>query len=299
MQDFQATHRELLQRIFYYVDDPIICKFVCKFWKKLTSEMPANPVAKRKIYASTLIVRAQTNLMKWAYSKGCPLMSEHAIGRASQNALIAAAKVGRFDIVEWAIGKGVDITSDAVRYPIAKHAAKFDDYSMINRTLMMTGSTTYAAIRDTCRKAVQYNHLILHEWIVASYNDNRVSAEAWKGKCCGLARAGKTNELVKEFDCGVSRGLALDLQPVLYDAIKGDHVDIVEWCLTRAPMIVLNTLCTTAAASGSIKVIMLLRKHGHDWSGTTYQKATDGGHHKLAKWLVANGCLTSYVNDLD
>lgn len=292
LRDFtEHLPNELSTIILYYVDDRIQCSFVCKFWKSLVDgsgwKVEKEVRKKPRLYACTLIAKAQSGLLKWAHSRGCPIYDGGKSNFSARNHLaIAAAKVGRFDIVDWVVAQGVDISGDYVRAGIAKHAAKFDNKEVMRKMLHMRDTVKIWCLRDIARKAIQHNRQPIYNYLVGHYGKNpQVMPELINGRCCGLARTGYLCAL--KCDIAMRIRLHLDMQLITTHAIIGDQVEVVELCYANHPLTNFSA-CRVAARYGSLRVMIWLTQHGHEPTQAIYSRAVKYKHHKLAKWLLDN-----------
>ena len=81
---------ELTHYILLFINDPFVCRFVCRLWRDLFPVEQS--VRNRTRYMSWLVANGYLELMKWARANGCPW---------EKYTCTAAARRGNLEMLKW------------------------------------------------------------------------------------------------------------------------------------------------------------------------------------------------------
>ncbi len=197
MDDFQATHRELLLKILRIVDDNVQCKSVCKFWKSVVEGSAIEPKLDL-FYTAKLATRGQLHLLRWARKKDYPLYSDFLSWRG--NVPMAAAKFGHFDIVDWYYEKGDfnDTNFNQLYCDILGYYAKWNRVEFLSDVAKYIDSTEVQLDSDIMYiinyKAARHGRTEVLDMIDRVVGE---SSSAMMDRCSAAVKAGNINLLKK------------------------------------------------------------------------------------------------------
>lgn len=203
MDSFQATHRELLLKILRIVDDNIQCEFVCKYWKCLLDESLVEEAERNTalftIYTVKPASRGQLALLQWAISLGYDVGQEYSTW--DNNALLAAAKFGHFDIVDWLQSevfgcRKPTALENNVEVSVFGYYAKWSNLEAISKHIRgYKGHETYygSSISIINYKAARHNRIDVIELVDNLYGGCSMATE---DRCLGAVKS-RNSHLLK------------------------------------------------------------------------------------------------------
>ncbi len=132
----------VLRSILRFVDDSVVCSFVCRKWRCSTTVKKEHVIW----YSELLAKRGHLNLLIWAKSKGCPITSG-AIDKAAGN--------GRMQVLKWLETQNLEQISGS---------GGVDVYDLeIAKWLVANG---YLIGENTANCAARMGNLELLEWAI-------------------------------------------------------------------------------------------------------------------------------------
>lgn len=131
--------------------------------------------------------------------------------------------------------------------------------------------------------AVTGGHTEVIHWL-------QVNGCPWDAKACiKAARHGRLQVLESLFKNGVYwNDLRYSQSELFRVAIKGKHLNIIEWLLSHGFSFEKDA-CAAAARYGNTKLLSAIRTAGCPWNHETVDMAARGGHLETLQWALSNG----------
>ncbi|QBZ81335.1 ankyrin repeat domain containing protein [Pandoravirus celtis] len=260
-------------------------RMVCRSWQHRLDYLVDTRRCRRLLPQQYIALLGRWNLKEmiiWARAHGCPWDAK---------ACTEAALAGHLDLLQWLLAGGCLYDQrlwplGSGRWHLTAQAKALDCPNFMWHDALYRGRTDIAQWvlasghvwpKDACDSAAAGGQ-------IATLSMARDAGCAWSAKTCAKAARGghlETLQWLRANQC------PWDEDTPRY-AIGARQFDVAEWAIERGCPVSL-TIILRAMDSGSIRLVQLLRRLGHEWSCSA-RHAARKGHLNLLKWAITDGC---------
>eukprot|EP01117_Protostelium_nocturnum_P003846 TRINITY_DN15113_c0_g1_i1.p1 TRINITY_DN15113_c0_g1~~TRINITY_DN15113_c0_g1_i1.p1 ORF type:complete len:296 (-),score=33.17 TRINITY_DN15113_c0_g1_i1:102-989(-) len=249
-------------------------KFVNHRWKRVVSEMWSHfDSAEFDFYLpfkSQFCLEAVhfgwVELIKWAYSNGCPLYEDILFS--------IAARRGDLDTLKW--GKMIILQKEDMGKSICHDAASRNHYEVVK----WAAKIGIHLDEYVCVIAAKQGNLEMIKW----FQEN--GCPLGDETCCVAAESGDFQLLKWVVKNGCLTNCPEKKHSIIQRAIKGNNFDIVKWLHSEG--FVANTRydCLIASRNNNLEILQWLRKNGCPWNKDSCLK--EAKNLEIIQWINSN-----------
>lgn len=260
---------ELIQLILLFVNDKIVCRFVCHLWKDL---LPIPHGRRLDFYSSDLARHGHYELLTWARQNGCPM---------DKLVAIYLARDDKLEMLEWIQSSIIGCNN------VQMMAIRYGHVRIVEWTNQWTVWYSSSKKSSACYQAAYWGQFEMLKYLVSQ---NYVCTNE---VFVGAALSGHLEMLkwLKERNLNL---LSISTEQAAFSAIVRGYLDVVEWLWQvfadelRRCAFSSNNFTDAAAKYGHVEILQWLYDHAFPIGPNAWCNAIENNHFHVVRWLQKN-----------